>query len=65
MRMAKERIGPVPLAERLHPGDVDFGKVSCMLVVEVVVVRMEMAGCIIVCGGVGIVVVADTVGGRS
>lgn len=34
-------------------------------VVEVVVVRMEMAGCIIVCGGVGIVVVADTVGRRS
>lgn len=28
-------------------------------------VRMEMAGCIIVCGGVGIVVVADTVEGRG
>jgi len=28
------------------------------------VVRMEMAGCIIVCGGVGIMVVADTVESR-
>ncbi len=43
MRMAKERIGPVPLAERLHPGDVDFGKVSCMLVVEVVALHQSFA----------------------
>lgn len=28
-------------------------------------VRMEMAGCIIVCGGVGIMVVADTVESRG
>jgi hypothetical protein len=26
--MAKEREGKIPLAERLEPGDVDFGKVS-------------------------------------
>ena len=28
IRMAKEREGKIPLAERLEPGDVDFGKVS-------------------------------------
>ncbi len=28
IRMARERVGGVALAERLEPGDVDFGKVS-------------------------------------
>ncbi len=32
IRMAKERREAMPLAERLDPGDVDFGKVSCALV---------------------------------
>lgn len=32
IRMAKERRGAMPLAEKLDPGDVDFGKVRCALV---------------------------------